>query len=132
MTYIELGLLATVNLQGGIFQVKTHLSLSHWRLCYILLVQGSQWAFEGYWICTIGGYHRAIDLPKHYPGPHHLHISSWGYKKLSVPGDAWFAIKPNVCIVHMNASLSMGLLRAWVETYTNSPIKFTPPSFQAV
>jgi hypothetical protein len=142
--HVELGILATVDPQAGLFKVEAQLSPNSYILhpdchltggfaMYVWFKDGDNGATKGDWVCTIGGYHSAFVVPKSYPNPDRLKISWTVNDSLSITGEAYFAITPKVCMggVRIRASLCLGALRAWFDAYADFLINFAPFHFQA-
>jgi hypothetical protein len=143
LAHIELGILATVDIQGGIFKVEAQLSPNSYILhpsCHLTggfamyyWFKSNGTAIQGDWVCSVGGYHAAFAIPPHYPRPERLKIAWSIDKSLSISGEAYFAITPKVCMggLHIHAALNLGALSAWFDAYADFLINFAPFHFMA-
>lgn len=138
--YVELGIVATVDFQGGTLRVEASLSpnsfvlnpLCHltggFALCYWFA--GSP--YDGDWVFTVGGYHSAFMPPDHYPTPDRLKIY-WGLGGgLSVTGEAYMAVTPKVCMLGglLSAVLDAGPLGAYFDAHADLLITYKPFHFK--
>ncbi|KAH7374482.1 hypothetical protein B0T11DRAFT_268648 [Plectosphaerella cucumerina] len=140
LAHVELGLMATIDMDKGIALFEAQLSPSSYildPLChlsggfalYYWFKDGTQQT-KGDWVFTIGGYHRDYQPPPQYPNPPRLQIA-WSLGPISITGQSYFAITPNVAMagVMMHASLSLGVLEAFFDAYADFLINFKPFTF---
>jgi hypothetical protein len=142
LAHVELGILAAVDFGKGVVNFESQLAPSSFILdpschlsggsaLYYWFKDGAQQA-KGDWVFTIGGYHRLFKPPPQYPLPPRLQIS-WSLGPLSIVGQAYFAITPSVAMAggHLHASLSVGVLQAFLDAYLDVLINFKPFTFLA-
>ncbi|KAK7413165.1 hypothetical protein QQX98_007944 [Neonectria punicea] len=137
--HIELGIIATVDLDAGILRVEAQLSPNSWivhKSCHLTGGFALYYWFGGGrsdWVMTIGGYHSAFVVPEHYPRPDRLRISWAINSSLSVSGKAYFAITPKVCMggLRIRAALSLGALSAWFDASADFLMTYKPFHFVA-
>lgn len=137
--HIELGIIATVDLDAGIIKVEAQLSPNSWIIHKNCHLTGGfamyYWFGPGQtdWVMTIGGYHSAFVVPAHYPRPDRLRISWSIDSSLSVMGEAYFAVTPKVCMggLHIRAALSLGALYAWFDAAADFLMTYSPFHFIA-
>ncbi|KAH8688320.1 hypothetical protein BGZ61DRAFT_391574 [Ilyonectria robusta] len=137
--HIELGILATVDLDASIMKVEAQLSPNSWIIHKNCHLTGGfalyYWFGAGQtdWVMTIGGYHAAFAVPAHYPRPDRLRISWALNSSLSVSGEAYFAITPKVCMggLRIRAALSVGALYAWFDAAADFLMNYAPFHFTA-
>ncbi|EWY87599.1 hypothetical protein FOYG_11782 [Fusarium oxysporum NRRL 32931] len=139
---IELHLIAVVDPGHGLLTVTGQLTPRSYILspscsvtggfCIAYFFEGS--GHEGDWVLSIGGYHPSFQIPAHYPPtPPRLGIS-WVYdNKLSITGEAYFAITPAACMGggRLDAVFSTGRTKATFSAYTNFLMYFRPFHFQS-
>ncbi|KAH7110740.1 hypothetical protein EDB81DRAFT_736095 [Dactylonectria macrodidyma] len=137
--HVELGIMATVDLDAGILRVEAQLSPNSWivhKSCHLTGGFALYYWFGGGrtdWVMTMGGYHSAFVVPEHYPRPDRLRISWAIDSSLSVSGEAYFAITPKVCMggLHIRAALSLGALSAWFDASADFLMTYSPFHFIA-
>ncbi|KAK1536500.1 uncharacterized protein CCOS01_01820 [Colletotrichum costaricense] len=139
---VELGFKASLDPDAGRFSVEAQLSPNSYILdpsCHLTGGFALYYWFsgpnKGDFVFTIGGYHRAYEVPTIYPKNIPRLGVNWALgSNLSVTGEAYFAITPKVCMggLHINVTLSMGRLRAWFDAYADFLMNFAPFNFQAV
>lgn len=149
LLHVELGIVASVDFKNGVLKIEGQLAPSSFVLdpaCHLTggfaLYQwfggtsGSATALapsDGDFVFTVGGYHRGFNPPAQYPHPPRLAIS-WSLDScLSVTGESYFAITPNLCMAggRLDASLSLGPLSAWFDAYADLLINYKPFFFSA-
>lgn len=141
--HVELGILAVVDFEAGVFKVEAQLAPSSFvfdpscRLTggFALYYWFGDRALErkGEWVFTIGGYHRSFVRPDYYPNPPRLGISWQLGSNISIVGEAYFAITPKCCMGggRLSATLSAGPLSAWFTAWADFLIKYQPFYFMA-
>ncbi|KAK4171649.1 hypothetical protein QBC36DRAFT_249207 [Triangularia setosa] len=141
--HVELGLVGTFTFKDGTIKIEGQLAPSSFVLDPACHVTGGfalyQWfgsgggGADGDFVFTVGGYHRGFDPPAQYPNPPRLAISWTLDDALSIRGEAYFAMTPNLCMAggRLDASLSLGPLSAWFDAYTDMLINFKPFFFSA-
>ena len=143
--HVELGLAVVVDFDYGTMKVEGQLSPNSYVLhpdCHLTGGFGLYYWFDGphadksvvgEFVFTIGGYHQAFDVPAGYPRPPRLGIS-WSYSsKLSITGEAYFAITPKACMGggRLHASFSAGPIEAWFDALADFLINYRPFTFIA-
>jgi hypothetical protein len=143
LVHVEMGVVATVDFKNGVLKIDGQLAPSSWVLdpaCHLTGGYALYWWFggtgeattlapnEGDFVYTIGGFHRGFHRPAQYPNPKRLAISWSVDSSLSIKGEAYFAITPNICMAGgcLNASLSLGPLKAWFNAYADMLINYKP------
>ncbi|KAH6611486.1 hypothetical protein Trco_001506 [Trichoderma cornu-damae] len=135
--HLELGILATVDIDAGLMKLEAQLSPSSWilhRNCHLTGGFALYFWFGGGqtdWVVSMGGYHRAYLVPAHYPRPERLRISWSIDSSLSIAGEAYFAVTPKVCMggLRLRAALSLGALSAWFDASADFLITYAPFRF---
>lgn len=146
--HVELGIAATIDPGAGVMKLEAQLSPNSYILDPSCHLSGgfalySWWTplnphievspdnHAGDWVLTIGGYHRNFAVPPHYPQPDRLQISWSLGNTLSITGQAYFAITPKCCMGggRLQATLSVGLLRAWFDAYVDFLVNYEPFRF---
>ena len=136
---VDLGVLAILDIGAGTFQCEGQLSPASFILsesCHLtggfalcFWFAGSE--HSGDWVFTVGGYHAAYKRPAHYPSPPRLGIS-WQYDEhISITGQAYFAITPQVamggCV--LQALFHLGKLSAHFDAHADMMINYQPFQF---
>lgn len=88
---------------------------------------------KGDFVLSLGGYHPDYKKPSHYPSVPRLGVNWKISSKLSVSGEAYFALTPS-CImagVRMNALYKDGNLKAWFIAQVDFMIKWKPFEYSA-
>ncbi|RSL77000.1 hypothetical protein CEP51_009456 [Fusarium floridanum] len=137
--HIELGVIATIDLDAGLMKLEAQLSPNSWIIHESCHLTGGfavyYWfgAGQSDWVMTMGGYHSAFIVPAHYPRPDRLRINWSIDSSLSVTGEAYFAITPKVCMggLRIRASLSLGSLYAWFDASADFLMTYAPFHFIA-
>jgi hypothetical protein len=141
IAHIELGIVANVDFAAGTLQMSGQLAPSSFVLDPACHLTGGfayyQWfgsgPDSGDFVFTVGGYHRSFVPPAQYPNPPRLAIS-WAFdSSLTITGESYLAITPNVCMAggRLDASLSLGPLSAWFDAFADMLINYKPFWFQA-
>lgn len=141
IVHVELGILATIDFGKGVAQFEAQLAPSSFILdpkchlsggfaLYYWFKDGPQQT-KGDWVFTLGGYNPAYTPPVQYPRPPRLQIS-WSVGPVSITGQAYFAITPNVCMVggKLHASLKAGVLEAFFDAFADFLINYHPFAFR--
>ena len=146
IAHVELGISATVDFGKGVAAFEGQLAPSSFILdpaCHLTggfalyywfeASSGQQSGNSGDWVFTLGGYHASYKPPQQYPNPPRLQIQ-WSLGPLSITGQAYFAITPVLCMVggSLYASLSIGVLNAWLNAFADFVVNYQPFSFKAV
>lgn len=137
LAHAELGILATVDFGLGLAKFEAQLAPSSYilnPLChlsggfalYYWFKDGPQQT-KGDWVFTLGGYHRLYKPPPQYPVPPRLQIE-WSLGPLSITGQAYFAITPNVAMAGgaLHAYMGIGVLEAFFDAWIDFLINFKP------
>ncbi|KAJ4410667.1 hypothetical protein N0V85_003924 [Neurospora sp. IMI 360204] len=137
LAHAELGILATVDFGLGLAKFEAQLApcsyilnpfchLSGGFALYYWFQDGPQQT-KGDWVFTLGGYHRLYKPPPQYPVPPRLQIE-WSLGPLSITGQAYFAITPNVAMAGgaLHAYMGIGVLAAFFDAWIDFLINFKP------
>ncbi|MCJ1309778.1 hypothetical protein MMC25_003439 [Agyrium rufum] len=139
--YVELGMVASIDILGGTFTVQGQLTpnsfilypdchlVGGFAMCYWF--HGSPYA--GDWVFTIGGYHPAFKAPDYYPVVPRLGIN-WNLSDcLTVLGEAFFAITPVACMGggRLLIVFNCGPISAHYEAWASFLMNFKPFYFIA-
>lgn len=142
VAHVELGISAIIDFGKGIATFEGQLAPSSFVLDPSCHLSGGfalyYWfgddtgSLQGSWVFSLGGYHSAYQVPAAYPNPPRLQIA-WSLGPLSIVGQAYFAITPNVAMLggSLHASLSIGVLDAWLDAYVDFILNYHPFSFAA-
>jgi hypothetical protein len=142
--HVELGIVCVLDIQAGVFKVEAQLSPNSFILHPSCHLTGGfalySWskskndAIAGDWVLTIGGYHQAYNVSTQYPKPPRLGISWSMDAALSITGEAYFAITPNICMGggRLHAALSLGPLNAYFDAFLDFLINYQPFHFSSI
>ncbi|KPM41440.1 hypothetical protein AK830_g5109 [Neonectria ditissima] len=145
IAHVEMGILATINFDKGVAKIEAQLAPSSFILDPSCHLTGGMALY--YWfkdgpeqikgdtvltVLTLGGYHPAYKPPTQYPNPPRLGIA-WSLGPLSITGSAYFAITPKVAMagVQLHASLTIGVLHAFLDAWADFLINYRPFMFTA-
>jgi hypothetical protein len=139
--YAELGVIATIDITGGSLFAAAQLTANSYVLapdCHLtggfaLCYWFGKSPFAGDWVFTVGGYHPAFKPASYWPVPPRLGIS-WNLSDvLTVRGEAFFAVTPNVIMGggRLLAVFNAGPIYASFEAWASFLIKFKPFYFIA-
>ncbi|KAF2737786.1 hypothetical protein EJ04DRAFT_86888 [Polyplosphaeria fusca] len=139
--YVELGIVASLDILGGSLYVGAQLTPNSYILapdCHLtggfaLCYWFGRNEHAGDWVFTVGGYHPAFQKPEHYPDVPRLGIS-WNLSDvLTVRGESYFAICPKACMGggRLLATFNSGPIRASFEAWASFLINFKPFFFVA-
>ncbi|KAE8139475.1 hypothetical protein BDV38DRAFT_291480 [Aspergillus pseudotamarii] len=141
--FVQLGIVATVNLESGILKVEGELTPASYILDPSCHLSGGfalySWFdskdtnLRGDWVFTIGGYHPSYQKPSQYPAVDRLGISWQFGKSVSITGNAYFAITPKTCMGggRLELKLSLNPLYAWFIAFVDFLINYKPFFFMA-
>ncbi|KAH8797908.1 hypothetical protein F5884DRAFT_758905 [Xylogone sp. PMI_703] len=120
--YVEIGMIAALDIAAGSLRVEAQLSPNSFILYPACHLTGGfalcYWfgfsPFAGDFVFTVGGYHPAYKAPAHYPNP--------------PSGEAFFAIMPKACMGggRLLAVFNAGVLGAHFEAWASFLINFKP------
>ncbi|KAF2465819.1 uncharacterized protein BDR25DRAFT_378525 [Lindgomyces ingoldianus] len=139
--YVELGIVASLDITGGSLLVAAQLTPNSYVLapdCHLtggfaLCYWFGRNENAGDWVFTVGGYHPAFKKPKYYPDVPRVGIS-WNLSDvLTVRGESYFAICPKACMGggRLLATFSAGPIYASFEAWASFLINFKPFFFVA-
>ncbi|RDL32364.1 uncharacterized protein BP5553_08820 [Venustampulla echinocandica] len=141
--HVQLGITAVLDIAAGTLKIDGQLTPSSYVLDPNCHLTGGfalySWfgdsvpELKGDFVFTLGGYHRQFVPPPQYPRPPRLGIS-WKFdSSISISGEAYFAITPNVCMGggRWDVSLSLGPLQAFYNAFVDFLISFKPFYFIA-
>ncbi|KAL8672156.1 MAG: hypothetical protein Q9168_003379, partial [Polycauliona sp. 1 TL-2023] len=139
--YVELGVVAALDVTGGSLTCQAQLTPNSFVLypdCH--LVGGFAFCYwfgnspyAGDWVFTVGGYHPAYKPPSYYPVVPRVGIN-WNLSNvLTVRGEGYFAITPQVCMGggRLLATFNAGPIYAHFEAWASFLINFKPFFFEA-
>ncbi|KAF4986973.1 hypothetical protein FGRMN_10596 [Fusarium graminum] len=143
--HVELGISAVADLTYGTLKIDAALSPSSFilsqdchltggaALYYWFAAPQADATMTGNFVFTIGGYHQAFAIPIAYPNPSRLQISWSLTSDLSITGQAYFAITPQVCMGggRLHAAFSAGPIGAWFDAFADFLINYKPFNFNA-
>ncbi|KAK0615568.1 hypothetical protein B0T17DRAFT_619207 [Bombardia bombarda] len=143
VAHIELGIVCTLDIDSGVFKLEAQLSpksfvlhpschLTGGMALYSWFKNTPNGGVAGDWVLTIGGYHQAFNAPSQYPRPPRLGINWSLGNNLSITGEAYFAVTPNVCMAggRLHAALTLGGLSAWFDAFLDFLVNFEPFYFK--
>lgn len=141
--FVQLGIVATVNMESGILKIEGELTPASYILDPSCHLTGGfalySWFdskddnLRGDWVFTIGGYHPSYQKPPQYPEVDRLGISWQFGKSISITGNAYFAITPKACMGggRLELKLSLNPLYAWFIAFVDFLINYKPFFFMA-
>ncbi|KAE8412666.1 hypothetical protein BDV36DRAFT_304736 [Aspergillus pseudocaelatus] len=141
--FVQLGIVATVNLESGVLKVEGELTPASYILdpsCHLTggfalysWFDSKDSNLRGDWVFTIGGYHPSYQKPSQYPEVDRLGISWQFGKSISITGNAYFAITPKACMGggRLELKLSLNPLYAWFIAFVDFLINYKPFFFMA-
>ncbi|KAM7184244.1 hypothetical protein V8F33_013107 [Rhypophila sp. PSN 637] len=134
--YVEIGMVAEINLIDGYFRVEASLAPSSYLLVpQCRLTGGFALAYwfgnnpnAGEYVFSVGGYHRAFQPPPYYPVPTRLGISFVIGDNIQMRGESYFAITPKAAMAGalIHVSLSVGPVSAYLDASFDALINFHP------
>ncbi|KAI0546743.1 hypothetical protein F4679DRAFT_556856 [Xylaria curta] len=140
--FLDLGMAATVDTDHGLLTIAGQLTPYSYifdRSCkltggFVLAYFFESSGHDGDWVFSIGGYHPAYQPPTHYPSaPPRVRVS-WSYdSNLSITGEAYFAITPQVCMGggRLDAIFKTGCAIASFSAYADFLIHYQPFQFMS-
>ncbi|KAF5656962.1 hypothetical protein FHETE_10691 [Fusarium heterosporum] len=143
--HVELGISAIADLTYGTLKIDAALSPNSFilsqdchltggaALYYWFAAPQADATMTGNFVFTIGGYHQAFNIPIAYPNPSRLQINWSLTSDLSITGQAYFAITPQVCMGggRLHAAFSAGPIGAWFDAFADFLINYKPFNFNA-
>ena len=141
IAYAQLALKANLDPTEGVFSMQAQLTSESYILSKACKLTGGFAFFlwfgenshKGDFVLSLGGYHPDYKKPSHYPSVPRLGVNWKISSKLSVSGEAYFALTPS-CImagVRMNALYKDGNLKAWFIAQVDFMIKWKPFEYSA-
>ncbi|MBB3190622.1 DUF6603 domain-containing protein [Halomonas cerina] len=137
---VQLALKASFDPQVGFLGVEAKLTPASYLLSKSCHLTGG-FAFyswlsgkhEGDFALTLGGYHPSYRPPTHYPCVDRLGFNWVVSRKLSIKGDAYFALVPSAVMAggHLNALWEDGNLRAWFTAGADFLLAWKPYHYDA-
>ncbi|KAM7207809.1 hypothetical protein V8F20_001851 [Naviculisporaceae sp. PSN 640] len=134
--YVEIGMVAELNLIDGYFRVEAALAPTSYLLVPQCRLTGGfalcYWFGNnpnaGEYVFSIGGYHRAFKPPPYYPVPTRLGISFVIGDNIQMRGESYFAITPKAAMAGalIHISLSVGPVSAYLDASFDALINFHP------
>ena len=138
--FADIGLLAVLDWNNGIFKVEGQLAPSSFILCHKCKLQGGfalcyfleGSGHDGDWVFTVGGYHPSYVPPAWYPNPPRVGISWILDGNISISGNAYFAVIPQSGMGggKLDLTFKSGHLKAWFDAYADFLVNYKPFSFQ--
>lgn len=137
--YAELGIVATVDATS--FVVEAQLSSNSFVMNPFCRIRGgfalAFWYGDsphaGDWVFSVGGYHPAFVVPKHWPNPPRLGIAWELSSQLRIGGEGFFAVTPKAVMggAHMFATFRAGPIYADFEAWASFLLNYKPLFFVA-
>lgn len=136
LAHAELGIAAVLDFDYGFLKIEAQLSprsyilspnchlTGGFALCYWFDAPLADQARVGDFVCTLGGYHQAFNIPVGYPNPPCLGISWDLGGGLSISGEAYFTIKACMAGGRLHAAFKAGPLSAWFDAFANFLINY--------
>ena len=140
MSYVRLDIVAAYSSRDGSLLVQAQLGPDCFvqnPLCHVSggMALGSWLAGEhaGDFVFTVGGYHPAFAVPKHYPVPGRVTITYQISSEIHAGGSLYFALTPNNLMFGLafNATWHTGPVRAWFDLGLDFLMKFKPLHYEA-
>ncbi len=139
--FLKIMLSAVLRPRAGIFQVEAVVSKDSFLLskdCHLFgqavcTVWFGENEHAGDFVLSIGGYHPAYRVPKHYPAVQPVGFSWQVDSHISAKGNAYMALTPS-CIMaggNLEFLFTLGNLRAWFTARANLLIGWHPFYFDA-
>lgn len=141
IAFAQLALKAVLDPSEGVFSLQAQLTSESYILSEDCKLTGGFAFFlwfgsnvhTGDFVLSLGGYHPAYHKPSHYPSVPRIGINWQITSKLSVSGEAYFALTPS-CIMagaRMCALYKDGNLKAWFIAQVDFMIKWKPFEYSA-
>lgn len=139
--YVELLMVAEMNFGEGYFRVEAALAPTSFILVPQCQLYGGfalcYWfgpnEHAGDFVFTIGGYHPAFSVPAWYPPVKRLGIAFTVGNNISIRGEGYFAITPQVAMggARIHVSLDVGPVSAYLDASFDAMINFRPLHYVA-
>ncbi|KAG4443042.1 hypothetical protein IFR05_001496 [Cadophora sp. M221] len=133
--YIEVVMMAELNFAEDCFKIEAALAPSSFVFVpYCRLMGGlALYSFfgrsphAGDWVFTVGGYHRAFQVPAHYPRAARLGLD-FNISIISIRGECYFAITPKAIMTGalIRCELHLGPVFAWLDASFDAMVQFSP------
>ena len=122
--YIEVVMMAELNFAEDCFKVEAALAPSSFVFVPYCRLKGGLALYSffgrsphaGDWVFTVGGYHRAFQVPAHYPRAARLGLD-FNISIISIRGECYFAITPKAIMTGalIRCELHIGPVFAWLD-----------------
>lgn len=126
--FIEVVMLAELNFAEDCFKIEAALALSSFVFVPYCRLKGGLALYTffennphaGDWVFTVGGYHRAFQVPAHYPTAPRLGLD-FNIGIIAIRGECYFAITPKAIMTGamMPCEIHIGPVFAWMDTTFN-------------
>ncbi len=141
LAVVEMALSARFAPDEGILSIKAQLTNASYLLSPNCHLTGG-FAFctwfhpnehDGDFIITLGGYHPHFKVPAHYPKVPRLGFNWQVTDKLSIKGDAYFALCSHALMAggHLEALYHDGALKAWFKAGADFLVAWKPYHYEA-
>ncbi len=136
---IELALKARFSTIEGVISVEARLTDNSWLLSRDCRLTGGFAFFlwfsgehSGDFVITIGGYHPRYTKPAHYPNVPRLGFNWRVGSKVTIKGEAYFALTPREVMAGglLEASYHSGDVKAWFRAWANMYVQWRPFWFE--
>ncbi|KAK0108293.1 hypothetical protein ONS95_003109 [Cadophora gregata] len=133
--YIEVVMMAELNFAEDCFKVEAALAPSSFVFVPYCRLKGGLALYSffgrsphaGDWVFTVGGYHRAFQVPTHYPKAARLGLD-FNISIISIRGECYFAITPKAIMTGalIRCELHIGPVFAWLDAAFDAMVQFSP------
>ncbi|KAH9218815.1 hypothetical protein DL95DRAFT_458013 [Leptodontidium sp. 2 PMI_412] len=133
--YIEVVMMAELNFAEDCFKIEAALAPSSFVFVQYCRLMGGLALYSffgrsphaGDWVFTVGGYHRAFQVPVHYPRAARLGLD-FNISIISIRGECYFAITPKAIMTGalIRCELHLGPVFAWLDASFDAMVQFSP------
>lgn len=133
--YIEVVMMAELNFAEDCFKIEAALAPSSFVFVPYCRLKGGLALYSffgrsphaGDWVFTVGGYHRAFQVPTHYPRAARLGLD-FNISIISIRGECYFAITPKAIMTGalIRCELHLGPVFAWLDAAFDAMVQFSP------
>ncbi|PVH85290.1 hypothetical protein DL98DRAFT_651140 [Cadophora sp. DSE1049] len=133
--YIEVVMMAELNFAEDCFKIEAALAPSSFVFVPYCRLKGGLALYSffgrsphaGDWVFTVGGYHRAFQVPTHYPRAARLGLD-FNISIISIRGECYFAITPKAIMTGalIRCELHVGPVFAWLDAAFDAMVQFSP------
>ncbi|KAF2257918.1 hypothetical protein CC78DRAFT_597881 [Lojkania enalia] len=133
--YIEVLMSAELNFVEDCFKVQAALAPTSFVYVPFCRLEGGMALYTffgrnphaGDWVFTVGGYHRAFQVPAHYPRAARLAVN-FNIDIIRIRGECYFAITPKAVMTGalIKCELEIGPVFAWLAAAFDAMVQFSP------